>query len=247
MMKLLVFMCCLLFIALTGPAAQSAETAKGSDEMVLIPAGKFMMGSTEGGADEQPVHEVQIKSFYIDMHEVTSAEYKKFADATGHPLPPFWYPELDKPDEPVVGVSWHDARDYAAWAGKRLPTEAEWEYAARGGKAGSRYPWGDAIDRDAANFSSFGIVPVKSFPANGYGLYDMIGNVWEWCADWYSSDYYATSSRKNPQGPPQDTFKVLRGGAWYCGPDEVRPANRFYAAPDAKSFNYGFRCARDIR
>ena len=215
--------------------------------MGLIPAGSFIMGATDGDSDEKPIHEVALKSFYMDVHEVTNAQYKVFADATARPLPQFWQPEFDKADEPIVGVSWHDAQAYATWAGKRLPTEAEWEYAARGGEKGGNYPWGNCLDTGSANFKSFGILQVKSFPPNGYGLYDMAGNVWEWCSDWYSADFYAVSPAANPAGPVDGVLKVLRGGAWYCGPDEVRVANRFYASQDARSFNVGFRCVRDAR
>ena len=115
---------------------------------------------------------------------------------TGHAKPDYWQPELDRSNDPVVGVSWEDARAYAAWAGKRLPTEAEWGYAARGGSMKGKYPWGDTPDINYANFKSFGILPVKSLKPNGYGIYDMIGNVWEWCTDWYDSEYYYASSKK---------------------------------------------------
>ena len=228
-------------------APEQQEPGKISGEMVLIPAGTFAMGSTQGDPDELPVHDVSVAAFYMDSHEVTNAEYKLFADATNHSLPPFWKPEFDKPNEPVVGVSWDDARAYAAWAGKRLPTEAEWEFASRGGKNAASYPWGDCLDAGAANFKSFGILPVMSFPANAYGLYDMAGNVWEWCSDWYGVDFYAVSPGTNVTGPIAGELKVLRGGAWYCGPDEVRVSNRFYASPGGRSFNVGFRCARDVR
>jgi formylglycine-generating enzyme required for sulfatase activity len=230
-----------------GPSLAPDSAARGDvpDGLLLIHGGKFLMGSTDGDFDEKPAHEVAVKSFYMDVHEVTNAQYKVFAEATSRPLPLFWQPQIDKPDEPVVGVTWHDAQAYAAWAGKRLPTEAEWEYAARGGKRGGNYPWGDCLDNGLANFKSFGILPVKSFPANGYGLYDMTGNVWEWCSDWYGADFYAVSPAANPAGTVDGVLKVLRGGAWYCGPDEVRVSNRFYAMPDAKSFNIGFRCVKD--
>ena len=247
-MPILAMLVAVFFFGCTGlaPREHASPTAGASpDAMALIPAGTFIMGSTDGDADEKPVHEVAVKSFYVDVHEVTNAQYKVFADATGRPLPPFWQPEFDKADEPVVGVSWHDAQAYATWAGKRLPAEAEWEYAARGGKRDVMYPWGNCLDTGAANFKSFGILPVMSFPANGFGLYDMAGNVWEWCADWYGADFYAVSPAANPAGPVDGVLKVLRGGAWYCGPDEVRAANRFYAMPDARSFNVGFRCAKD--
>ena len=216
-------------------------------DMVLIPAGVYKMGFSQGDPDELPVHDVAVDSFYMDVHEVTNAEYKVFADSTKHPLPPFWHPEFDKPNEPVIGVSWYDAQAYAAWSGKRLPTEAELEYAARGGKKSAIYPWGDVPDAGAANFKSYGILPVKSFPANAYGLYDMAGNVWEWCSDWYGVDFYAVSPAANVTGPIEGELKVLRGGAWYCGPEEIRVANRFYATPDGRSFIVGFRCVRDLK
>ncbi len=225
----------------------SGPSIASSDNMALIPSGAFIMGSPDGDSDEKPTHEVAVNPFYMDVHEVTNAQYKVFADATGRPLPRFWQPEFDKADEPIVGVSWHDAQAYATWAGKRLPSEAEWEYAARGGKSGVNYPWGNCLDTGSANFKSFGILPVMSFTANGFGLYDMAGNVWEWCSDWYGADFYAVSPAANPAGPVEGVLKVLRGGAWYCGPDEVRAANRFYASPDARSFNVGFRCVRDAR
>jgi len=217
------------------------------DEMLLIPGGRFTMGSIDGEPDEKPPHAVEIAPFYMDVHEVTNGEFKKFADATGHPLPPFWYPELDRADEPVSGPSWHDAQAYARWAGKRLPTEAEWEYAARGGQQKGKFPWSGRLDAAYANFSSFGILPVKRLKPNGFGLYDMIGNVWEWCADWYADDFYGSRPVKNPTGPSDGTLKVLRGGAWYCEEAEARTTNRFYAAPDARNFSYGFRCVRDVK
>jgi sulfatase modifying factor 1 len=215
--------------------------------MILVPGGKFSMGAEDGDPDEMPAHAVSIDSFYIDLHEVTIGQYKKFMDATGHQPPLYWQPELDRLDDPVGGVSWEDAAAYASWLGKRLPTEAEWEYAARGGSAREKYPWGAAPDTGYANFKSFGILPVKSLKPNGYGLYDMIGNVWEWCADWYDSAYYDASSGKSPRGPVTGTHKVLRGGAWYCDAKEVRVTNRFFALPDAKSYNVGFRCVKSVK
>jgi iron(II)-dependent oxidoreductase len=215
--------------------------------MILLPGGKFIMGDEAGDLDEKPVHEIDIDSFYIDSHEVTVKQYKKFIEDKKHPKPAFWQPELDKPDDPVVGVSWQDAVDYALWAGKRLPTEAEWEYAARGGKLKGKYPWGDAAFAAFANYRSFGLLPVRSLKPNTYGIHDMIGNVWEWCADWYDSDYYSSSSSKNPKGPGIGTHKVLRGGAWYCDEREVRAGNRYYALPDAKSYNVGFRCVKSVK
>jgi formylglycine-generating enzyme required for sulfatase activity len=215
--------------------------------MVLVPGGKYIMGSTDGDPDEAPIHEVYVDSFYIDMQEVTIAQYKKFIEATGHKKPDYWQPELDRLNDPVAGVSWYDAKAYAEWAGKRLPTEAEWGYAARGGSMKGKYPWGDTPDISYANFKSFGILPVKSLKPNGYGIYDMIGNVWEWCSDWYDGEYYYVKTDKNPKGPMMGTYKVLRGGAWYCDEKEVRLSNRFFALPDNKSYNIGFRCVKSVK
>ncbi len=211
--------------------------------MVLIPAGEFQMGSNYGDGDEKPVHTVYLDAFYIDKYEVTNAQYKKFMDATGYKAPEYWNdPDLNKPDHPVVGVSWYDAVAYAEWAGKRLPTEAEWEKAARGGLVGKRYPWGDSISHDDANYDGTGgkdrweyTSPVGSFAPNGYGLYDMAGNVWEWCSDWYYRFYYFSlyyrfyyfrSPRANPRGPDSGTIKVLRGGSWVDLVDILRVSLR---------------------
>jgi formylglycine-generating enzyme required for sulfatase activity len=228
-------------------ADKKDSVARDEVSMVLIPGGKYVMGTTDGDPDEKPVHEVFIDSFYIDEHEVTVGQFKKFMDKTGHPKPTYWQPELDRLNDPVAGVSWRDAAAYASWAGKRLPTEAEWEYAARGGRTQGKYPWGDAADMRYANFNSFGILPVKSLNPNEYGIYDMIGNVWEWCSDWYDKDYYFASPKKNPPGPVVGTYKVLRGGAWYCDEKEVRLNNRFFALPGNKSYNIGFRCVKSAQ
>jgi len=217
--------------------------------MVLIPAGEFQMGSNDGGDSEKPVHTVYLDAFYMDVYEVTNARYKKFMDATGHKAPAYWSnSKFNSPDQPVVSVSWHDAKAYCDWAGKRLPTEAEWEKAARGGLVGRKYPWGDNLTHDDANYSGTGgkdtwekPAPVGSFAPNGYGLYDMAGNVWEWCADWYDIGYYAKSPRGNPTGPSSGTYRVLRGGSWYYGPATCawRSATTSAGPPYGDG---GFRC-----
>ena len=202
------------------------------------------MGNNHLKANEQPVHEVFLSPFYIDTHEVTVQQYTAFLEKTGYKQPAYWQPEFDRPDDPVVGVTWHDALAYAIWADKRLPTEAEWEYAARGGALNNFYPWGDIPDKRSANYLSMGIAPVKSYLPNGFGLYDMIGNVWEWCADWYSANYYQSSPKNNPKGPVIGTHKVLRGGTWYSNEEQIRITNRYFALPDSKSFHNGFRCVK---
>ena len=234
--------------------------------MRLIPAGEFEMGDHfgEGQSDERPVHTVYLDAFYMDETEVTNDRYKAFVEATGHRTPHHWdnpgrVGQLIKPHFPVVYVSWHDAMAYAKWAGKRLPTEAEWEYAARGGRIGQRYPWGNEPSHDHANYSGeaerdqwYWPAPVKRFPQNDYGLYDMVGNVWEWCLDEYDRDFYATSRRNNPIAgrltPLDDDFhnlrdpRVWRGGAWDSGPKGLTVSNRFKADPDLRVLKTGFRC-----
>ncbi len=225
--------------------------------MVLIPAGEFQMGDhfNEGNDRELPVHTVYLDAFYIDIYEVTNAQYQKFMDATGHGAPNYWNDSrFNGPDLPVVGVSWHDAVAYAEWAGERLPTEAEWEKAARSGLVGKRYPWGDEApgaggvyraNYDPGNDAADGYAytaPVGSFPANGYGLYDMAGNVWEWCADWYDGSYYANSPPNNPLGPDSGSYRVLRGGSWHNHPDHLRVATRSRIHPADANDDVGFRC-----
>jgi len=220
-------------------------------EMVLIPAGEFLMGSPEGEGevDEHPQHNVFLDTFYMDKYEVTNAQYKQFMDATGHRAPAYWNDDkFNQPDHPVVGVTWRDAKAYCEWTGKRLPKEAEWEKAARGGLVGKKYPWGDRITHENANYKGIGgkdqwdnAAPVGSFAPNGYGLYDMAGNVWEWCADWLSSSYYAISPVQNPTGPDSGSTHVLRGGSWAGPAYHLRAAYRSLPAGGRAPF-VGFRC-----
>lgn len=306
--------------------------------MVYIPGGTFMMGgdNEQADKDEYPKHKVTVDGFFMDEHEVTNAQFKKFIDATGYvttaerkpdweqlkkQLPPgtpkpddsqlvaaslvftppnhtvdlnnysqwwSWVPGANwknpegpesniegKEDYPVVHISWDDAMAYCKWAGKRLPTEAEWEYAARGGMKNAIYPWGNehisvgtpkANSWDGAfpntNSGKDGfkdLAPVKQFKPNGYKLYDMAGNVWEWCADWYRNDYYETVNKpegvKNPQGPtesydpdePYTPKKVARGGSYMCNDSYCsgyRVARRMKSSSDSGLSNMGFRCVR---
>ena len=206
--------------------------------MVLIPAGEFQMGSLWEDADENPnrgkgyfkdeqsVHTVYVAAFYMDIYEVTNVQYQKFVEATGNQelseyyKPSKYYdkPEFNQPNQPVVGLHWTAARDYCKWVGERLPTEAEWEKAARGSLEGKRYPWGDSINPERANYGhNVGMATlVGSYPPeNNYGLHDMMGNVSEWRADWYSPDYYQNSPKRNPTGTASGgpgEFHVARGG-----------------------------------
>jgi sulfatase modifying factor 1 len=226
------------------------------NDMVLIPAGEFQMGNSfnELGNETRPVHTVYLDAFYMDVYEVTNAQYKKFMDATGYKAPYYWNDSTyNAPNTPVVGVSWNDAKAYAEWADKRLPTEAEWEKAARGGLVGKRYSWGDNITHDDANYSGIGgkdvwtcTSPFGSFAPNGYGLYDMAGNVWEWCADWWADNYYVSSLKSNPKGPDSGSYKVLRGGSWSNPDYTLRTAYRTGAFNPPYVFNdFGFRCVKD--
>ena len=229
---------------------------KDGARMRLIPAGEFEMGSNDGNDNEKPVHTVYLDAFYIDIYEVTNAQYKKFMDATGQSAPRwFWNnSNFNKPNQPVVGVSWHEAMAYCQWAKKRLPTEAEWEFAARGGLSGKRYPWGDEIDESTANYGkNVGrTTPVGKYPANGYGLYDMAGNVLEWCIDEYDGDFYANSESRNPVAGGlkvsdrtiqyiNSISRVLRGGSWNYD-DYNRVAFRYSFYPEVKvEIYFGFR------
>ena len=248
--------------AVTVTAKPEIISQKDEARMILIPAGEFAMGDHFAvGADiDTPVHTVSLDTFYIDVTEVTNAMYQKFTDATGYRKPDYWNdPRLNGPNHPVVGVSWHDAAAYAQWAEKRLPTEAEWEYAARGGLEGRRYPWGDALTRNEANYHGISgrdrwkqTAPVGSFPPNGYRLYDVGGNVWEWCMDRYTPDFYARSPKDNPVSGRLIRFandfltvrtpRVLRGGSWLDPPERLHVANRFGNNPANANMNIGFRC-----
>ena len=248
----------LLLVPLAGTRTAAEEMSFPEDaaptEQVLIPAGEFIMGY-KGDVESLASHRVRLDAFYIDTHEVTNAQYHAFCEATDRALPIFWGLDrfrcsLDYPDHPVVGVSHGDARAYAEWCGRRLPTEAEWEYAARGGLDQMQFDRGDGLLDTDANVKSSGYdatTPVGSFPANAYGLHDMVGNVREWVADYYSDDYFRNSPVDNPQGPEKTKWRVIKGGGWYSG----KGCNRVHvrnALPGGWSdFNVGFRCAKDAK
>lgn len=245
--------------------------------MVLIPAGEFQMGSNDKDAedDEKPRHTVYLDAFHIDRYEVTNAQYKMFVDAN-----PQWekdripekyhdgdylkhwkgnnYP-LGKDNHSVVYVSWYAAMAYAEWSGKRLPTEAEWEKAARGSLISKKYAWGNLLDSGKASYGENigNTTPVGTFPANGYGLYDMVGNVWEWCLDEYNADFYSVSPRHNPiAGGTVDAIlsdwtnvrsvRVLRGGSWASNAKFVRVSDRTGFTPRITNKARGFRCVKPV-
>jgi formylglycine-generating enzyme required for sulfatase activity len=241
-------------------------------KMIRIEAGEFLMGSDAGGDFEQPVHPVHLPTYYMDATPVSNAQFAAFTAATGYVSTAeeqghawglgergfgdvkgmswrsFATPERD--DHPVVMVSWWDAAEFAVWAGKRLPTEAEWEKAARGGLEQADYPWGDS--EAATALAGYGRTPcvipptspVGSFPPNPYGLHDMVGTVWQWCADYYDASYYRRSPRGNPTGPDIGELRVRRGAAWnIIQTFRLRCANRGAMHPSTCVSNMGFRCA----
>ncbi len=239
-------------------SAAKATDAHGNDgaPMVVVPAGVFTMGSNEV-EDEQPIHEVTLDTFYIDKFEVTTAHYRRFLEATKWPHPRHW-DEVDAAkdgDRPVIGVSWSSAEAYCRWAGKRLPTEAEWEKAARGTDQ-RLYPWGNDDPTDVhGNFGKLRwkgyetLSPVGSYPAghSPYGALDMAGNVWEWVNDWYDPTYYARSPAKNPTGPDHGESRGVRGGAWNYDGLLARAADRNRDDPTTQIDTFGFRCAADAK
>jgi formylglycine-generating enzyme required for sulfatase activity len=219
--------------------------------MVLVRGGTFQMGSNDGGSDEKPVHSVTVDDFYISKYEVTFAQYDKFCEATNRKQPDDegW----GHGNRPVINVSWHDAVAYCKWAGGRLPTEVEWEYAARGGNKSRGYKYAGSNDIDKVawqsgdDWGSLGSTkPVGQKQPNELGLYDMSGNVWEWCSDWYGENYYKQSPSSNPKGPSSGKYRVLRGGSWYYVSWLCRAANRIRYHPVVRTNHYGFRIAQDF-
>lgn len=234
-------------------------------EMVVVEGGAFLRGNNSGARDEMPRHAINIHSFAIDINPATNEQFIRFLSATGSEKDTQNNDMIRLRDSrirknggklsiesgyakhPVVGVTWYGAMAYAKWVGKRLPTEAEWEAAAYGGLEGAQFPTGDDIERSQANFFNSDTTPVMSYPPNNYGLYDMAGNVYEWCMDWYGYLYYETSMQEpdNPQGPVQGVYRVLRGGCWKSLKDDMRCSHRHRNNPGVMNSTYGFRCASE--
>ena len=244
----------------TAGTASSEVSPKDSMVLVYVPAGDFLMGSADSDTDafpqETPQHRVTLDAYWIDKTEVTNAMYARCvqAGACGAPSQsksytrPSYYGNPAYDSYPVIYVSWNDAQKYCGWAGRRLPTEAEWEKAARGAD-GRRYPWGNTWDAGKLNSADKGpgdTTAVGSYPAGAspYGALDMTGNVLEWVADWFGETYYSVSPARNPTGPASGVIRVLRGGAWDGGQSKVSAALRVYFFPSMVSASAGFRCSR---
>ncbi len=243
------------------------DKSKTYPDMAYVQGGAFMMGSNDGGDDEKPIHKVYVKDFYIDKYEVTNEQFCKFLNEKGNQSEggATWLdikgtdckivkqrnkyvPVSGYANHPVIEVTWYGANAYANWAGKRLPTEAEWEYAARGGNKSKGYTYSGSNDVGSvawySNNSGGKTHPVGAKQSNELGLYDMSGNVWEWCADWYGSDYYGKSPYENPTGPSSGADRVLRSGSWLNDANYTRCANRFVNYPHYRNYDIGFRCVR---
>jgi sulfatase modifying factor 1 len=220
-------------------------------EMIVIPEGAFLMGCDTGAANERPVHRVWVDRFAIARYATTNRLYSAYLDATSRPAPAGWNgSRFNHPDQPVTSVSWFDAVDYCEWltaaTGKpyRLPTEAEWELAARGGLEARLYIWGDEPPRDQPHYYELwlsGPEPVGRRPPNGFGLYDISENVHEWCSDWYDEDYYQRSPERNPKGPASGNRRSSRGGSWRHQIKITRVAARSSIPSEFRYSDYGFR------
>jgi formylglycine-generating enzyme required for sulfatase activity len=225
--------------------------------LISIPAGWFSMGSEAGQDNERPVHRVWVDEFLLGAFQVTNAEYRRFLHAAANPPPPLWRdPNFNHPGQPVVAVSWFEASKYSQWLAAatgqpfRLPTEAEWERAARGGAEGKLYPWGDEPPQSLPNYDQrwkTGPEPVGRYAPNAFGIYDICENVHEWCSDWYQADYYTFSPDRIPHGPDSGTRRSSRGGSWRHHIKVSRCAARSSIPPEFQYADYGFRVAAILR
>jgi len=225
-------------------------------ELLRIPEGWFLMGSDSGQDNERPVHRVWVDAFLMAACQVRNLDYSKFLGAMEVAPPPFWKdPNFNHPDQPVVGVSWHEAVSYCDWLSQssgqrfRLPTEAEWERAARGGAEGQLYPWGNDPPLSLPDYDKrwkSGPQPARQYAPNAFGLFDICENVHEWCGDWYAADYYAASPERNPKGPEQGNRRASRGGSWRHHVKVSRCAARSSIPPEFHYADYGFRVACDL-
>jgi formylglycine-generating enzyme required for sulfatase activity len=245
----------------SGSALPSRVRAKDGMPQVLIPAGEFWMGSADGDkqakSDEQPRKKVYVGAFWMDGHTITNEQYGKFLRETGYKASEKWgsWSGGTSAQVPAVWVSWEDASAYARWVGASLPTEAQWEKAARGGQEGLQYPWGNEPSPADANGDWAGkygsrdsddakhTLPVGSLRPNGYGLFDMVGNVWQWCRDWYSDEWYDDMPSRDPENTSKGRERVMRGGCWDSTAKNLRVAARHSHSPGFRMSSVGFRCA----
>ncbi len=249
------------------PAAELLLRSRAQEQdyvpaLVRIPAEWFLMGCDSGQDNEKPVHRVWVDELLLAARQVTNDDYGRFLRDTAFPslTPPFWSdPAFNHPAQPVVGVSWHEAIRYCAWLSARtgrnfrLPTEAEWECAARGGRESALFPWGDTPPQSLAGYADrcadhwkTGPEPVGRAEPNAYGLYNMCDNVHEWCSDWYAPGYYSVSPERNPRGPETGHRRASRGGSWRHHVKMSRSAARSSIPPEFKYADYGFRIACDV-
>ncbi len=243
-------------------ASPQCDSAAGIEPiLVAIPGSWFLMGSDKGQDCEKPIHRVWVDSFLLAATQVTNEQYARFLASTGATSPPFWNdPKFNHPQQPVAGPSWYEAVRYCEWLTQqtgrafRLPTEAEWECAARGGLEQKQFPWGDDAPQSRPNYATrwqTGPEPVAQYPRNAFGLYDIGDNVHEWCSDWYDPNYYAISPERNPQGPEQcpskPERKSSRGGSWRHHIKVARCSARSSIPPEFQYADYGFRVACDAR
>jgi formylglycine-generating enzyme len=239
--------------------ASAAEQSIVEPECTLVPAGSFLMGCETGQDEEKPVHRVRVDAFEMAVIQVRNQDFALFLQATGHPAPPHWNdPDFNCPEQPVVAVSWFEATKYCGWlsgvTGRRyrLPTEAEWERAARGGAEGRLYPWGDEPPQSWPEYQRRWGGQVKGPLAagrgspNAYGLFDVSENVHEWCVDWFSREFYSRSPECNPQGPETGERRASRGGSWRHHVKVSRCAARSSIPPPFQYADYGFRLVRSI-
>lgn len=251
------------------PAAEDKELKEIEPlrtDMVILSGGTYYRGSNEGNRDEMPRHKINLNPYAIDIHPVTNEQFVRFLEMMGGEKDSNHLDIIQLRDSrikrrsgklmiesgyskhPVVGVTWYGATAYAKWVGKRLPTEGEWEIAAQGGLENT-FPTGDDLEKTQANFFSADTTAVMSYPPNELGLYDMAGNVYEWCQDWYGYNYYEVSIQEpeSPQGPLQGVYRVLRGGCWKSLKEDLRCSRRHRNNPGTVNSTYGFRCAADVQ
>jgi formylglycine-generating enzyme required for sulfatase activity len=238
------------------PASSISARVSVEPTMVDIPAGWFSMGSEAGQENERPVHRVWVDAFQLGAYQVTHQNYASFLETTDSPEPPVWNDaNFNHPDQPVVAVSWFDAQKYCEWlsvlSGRRyrLPTEAEWERAARGGVENKSFPWGDGPPESLPDYGQrwkTGPEPVARYKASAFGLYNVCENVHEWCSDWYQANYYSLSPVRNPRGPESGERRASRGGSWRHHIKVTRCAARSSIPPTFQYADYGFRLACEL-